>query len=50
VDLPGQDPHADTERIMDAIVALLPPEARRRRRPTPEQVALATPAGHAVEA
>ena len=49
VDLDYDDPHADTRRIMDAIVALLPPEARRRRRPTPEQIALATPPGHAAE-
>ena len=49
VDLAGGEPYADTERIMDAIVALLPPEARRRRRPTPEQIALATPPGHRVE-
>ena len=49
VDLAHDEPHADTGRIMDAIVALLPPEARRRRRPTPEQIALATPAGHRPE-
>ena len=40
------DPQTDTERIMEAIVALLPPEARRRRRPTAEQIRLATPPGH----
>lgn len=48
--LEGRDPKADTEVIMDAIVALLPPEARRRRRPTAEQIAQATPPGHPVEA
>jgi putative phosphoserine phosphatase/1-acylglycerol-3-phosphate O-acyltransferase len=41
--------HAATEEIMKAITALLPAEARRRRRPTPEQIAKATPAGHPVE-
>ena len=50
VELLHDDPHADTGRIMEAIVDLLPPEARRRRRPTPEEIALATPPGHPVEA
>ena len=49
LDLTYDDPHKDTERILDAIVALLPPEARRRRRPSAEEIALATPAGHAVK-
>ena len=31
--------------MMDAIVALLPPEARLRRQPTPEELALAYPPG-----
>lgn len=45
VALGGTDPEADTRRIMDAIVALLPPEAREAREPTAEELALATPAG-----
>ncbi len=36
---------ADTRRIMDAIVDLLPPAARERREPTEEEIALATPGG-----
>jgi putative phosphoserine phosphatase/1-acylglycerol-3-phosphate O-acyltransferase len=43
------DHRADTARIMAAIVALLPPEARRRRKPTAEEIALATPANVPVE-
>lgn len=43
------DPHLETEKIMKAIVDLLPAEARRRRRPTPEQIAMATPPGHPVD-
>ena len=34
---------ADTRRIMDAIVAQLPAEAREQREPTAEEIALATP-------
>lgn len=45
VPLGGDDPSADTRRIMDAIVDLLPPEARRQREPTAEELALATPPG-----
>jgi putative phosphoserine phosphatase / 1-acylglycerol-3-phosphate O-acyltransferase len=44
--LTGDDMEADTERIMDAIVALLPEEARRRHQPTPEELALTLPPGH----
>ena len=36
----------DTRRIMDAISALLPPEARERRTPTPEELALTYPPGY----
>ena len=50
VELAGEDPHADTEAIMAAITALLPAEARRRRRPTREQIIMATPANVPVEA
>ncbi|MDQ1402623.1 MAG: hypothetical protein QOG03_939 [Actinomycetota bacterium] len=38
------DAVADTQRIMDAIVDLLPLEARRKKKPTAEQIAKATPA------
>jgi putative phosphoserine phosphatase/1-acylglycerol-3-phosphate O-acyltransferase len=45
VDLKLRSPKADTRRIMDAIVALLPPEARERHEPTPEELALTYPPG-----
>jgi len=32
--------------MMAAIVDLLPPEARRKREPTPEELARAYPSGH----
>jgi putative phosphoserine phosphatase/1-acylglycerol-3-phosphate O-acyltransferase len=44
------DAEADTERIMTAIVDLLPPEARVPREPTPEEIARALPAGHGDDA
>jgi putative phosphoserine phosphatase/1-acylglycerol-3-phosphate O-acyltransferase len=37
---------ADTKKIMKALSALLPPEARVRRTPTPEELALTFPAGY----
>jgi putative phosphoserine phosphatase/1-acylglycerol-3-phosphate O-acyltransferase len=37
------DAKADTETIMDAISALLPPESRVRHEPTPEELARAKP-------
>jgi putative phosphoserine phosphatase/1-acylglycerol-3-phosphate O-acyltransferase len=40
------NPRADTVTIMDAIVALLPDEARQTREPTDEEIALASPPGH----
>lgn len=43
------DPHADTEVIMRAIVDLLPPEARKKRKPTPKEIELATPPSHPIE-
>jgi putative phosphoserine phosphatase/1-acylglycerol-3-phosphate O-acyltransferase len=43
VDLGYDDPDVDTRLIMDAIVELLPPEARERREPTPEELALTMP-------
>ena len=45
VPLGGEDPSEDTRRIMEAIVALLPPEAREAREPTPEELAMAMPPG-----
>ncbi|MFM7126247.1 MAG: HAD-IB family hydrolase [Actinomycetota bacterium] len=43
----GSDgPDADTRRIMDAITALLPDEARRPRTPTPEELRLSYPPGY----
>lgn len=45
VPLGGDDPSEDTRRIMASIVALLPPEAREVREPTPEELAMATPPG-----
>jgi putative phosphoserine phosphatase/1-acylglycerol-3-phosphate O-acyltransferase len=44
VELGHEDPDVDTRRIMDAIVDLLPPEARQRREPTPEELAMTMPA------
>jgi putative phosphoserine phosphatase / 1-acylglycerol-3-phosphate O-acyltransferase len=41
------DPDEDTRRMMSAITSLLPPEARQAREPTEEELALATPSGHA---
>jgi putative phosphoserine phosphatase/1-acylglycerol-3-phosphate O-acyltransferase len=46
VDLKYRSPQADTKRIMAAIVKLLPPEARQRREPTPEELAHTYPPGH----
>jgi putative phosphoserine phosphatase/1-acylglycerol-3-phosphate O-acyltransferase len=43
VDLKYRSPAADTRRIMDAIVDLLPAEARQPREPTPEELALTYP-------
>jgi putative phosphoserine phosphatase/1-acylglycerol-3-phosphate O-acyltransferase len=41
----GDDVDHDTRQIMDAIVDLLPPEARVRRNPTPEELARSLPPG-----
>lgn len=43
VDVKGRSSSADTTRIMKALSALLPPEARRRRTPTPEELAASYP-------
>jgi putative phosphoserine phosphatase/1-acylglycerol-3-phosphate O-acyltransferase len=45
VELAYEDAAADTQRILDAIVALLPPEATEEREPTAEEIAWATPSG-----
>ncbi|HET9610400.1 MAG TPA: HAD-IB family hydrolase [Acidimicrobiales bacterium] len=46
VELKLRSPKADTRRIMDAIAALLPPEARRPHEPTDAELALTYPPGH----
>ncbi len=43
--LTGTDFEADTRRIMDSIVEQLPPQARIRRKPTPEELARSLPPG-----
>jgi putative phosphoserine phosphatase/1-acylglycerol-3-phosphate O-acyltransferase len=48
--LTGSDFGADTERIMGAIMALLPAEARLRRIPTAEELARTRPPGRHTEA
>lgn len=44
--LAGEDLDEDTRRIMTAITKLLPAEARRRREPTPEELARTYPPGY----
>jgi putative phosphoserine phosphatase/1-acylglycerol-3-phosphate O-acyltransferase len=46
VALKYKNPDADTKRIMKAITALLPPEARRHHDPTPEELARTYPPGY----
>ena len=46
VKLNHRSPDADTKKIMKAITALLPPEARQRRTPTPEELAQTYPPGY----
>ena len=46
VKLKYRSPDADTKKIMKALSALLPPEARVHRTPTPEELALTYPAGY----
>ncbi len=46
VKLNYRSPDADTKRIMKALSAQLPPEARKRRTPTPEELALTYPPGY----
>jgi putative phosphoserine phosphatase/1-acylglycerol-3-phosphate O-acyltransferase len=50
VALTYDDLEADTERIMTAIVDLLPPEARDHHEPTDEELALTVPSGHVADA
>jgi putative phosphoserine phosphatase/1-acylglycerol-3-phosphate O-acyltransferase len=46
VELFYNDPDEDTKRIMSAIVDLLPPEARERKDPTPDELARTYPPGY----
>ncbi|RLE25764.1 MAG: HAD-IB family hydrolase [Actinobacteria bacterium] len=46
VKLKYKSPNADTKRIMKALVALLPQEAREPYDPTPEELALTYPSGY----
>jgi putative phosphoserine phosphatase/1-acylglycerol-3-phosphate O-acyltransferase len=46
VDLGNGDLDDATARIMASIVALLPDEARRRRTPTPDELAATYPPGY----
>ena len=46
VELALRSPKVDTRRMMRAISDLLPPEAHRRRDPTPEELARTYPPGH----
>ena len=43
----GRSANADTKRIMTAISELLPEEAHRRHKPTPDELARTFPPGHA---
>ena len=45
VDLEYRSEERDTERIMEAIMSLLPPEARAPREPTDEELARTLPPG-----
>ena len=46
VEIKGKSVDKDTKRIMKAISALLPPEARVRREPTPDELAATYPPGY----
>lgn len=46
VKLGRKDPNADTKKIMKALVALLPPEAREQQTPTVEQLMRTFPPGY----
>ena len=45
--LRGESAEADTRKIMAAIAKLLPPEARKKRTPSPEELAQTFPPGYA---
>jgi putative phosphoserine phosphatase/1-acylglycerol-3-phosphate O-acyltransferase len=47
--LTGASPEADTKKIMKAITALLPPEARKRRTPTEEELRRTYPGGKVTD-
>ncbi len=49
VELRHRSLRADTERIMTAIVELLPPEARQAHTPSAEELARTYPSGHPAE-
>ena len=49
VDLGHDDRHEDSRRIMEAIVALLPPEAREKREPSEDEIRRASPSGKIEE-
>ncbi len=44
--LKGKDLDADTKKVMKAIAALLPPEARKKRKPTADELARTYPPGY----
>ena len=46
IDLKYRSADADTGRIMEAIMELLPPEAHEHREPTPEELARTYPPGY----
>lgn len=50
LDVDGHDAVADTESLMTAIAALLPPQARHHHRPTAEQLARTLPPGVPLDA
>jgi putative phosphoserine phosphatase/1-acylglycerol-3-phosphate O-acyltransferase len=45
IDLDYGDPQPDTDRIMDSIMALLPPESKEHHDPTPAELARTMPPG-----
>nr|WHW29309.1 putative HAD-IB family hydrolase [uncultured bacterium] len=46
IELGLEDPDADTKQIMQALIDLLPPEAREHRTPSPEELARTFPSGY----
>jgi putative phosphoserine phosphatase/1-acylglycerol-3-phosphate O-acyltransferase len=46
VELEYDDPDSDTKRIMQALMDLLPPESRIKRKPTDEELRLTLPPGY----